>query len=310
MRNEAHNTNNVTLSRVNGYHHGGYERALYFRSDRAMPLGPGYTRPDGQPLRGYGLEIESECSGYSDTILAELYNNIIFKHFPDGLFKMEHDGSLADGHSAECITQIMTKAFIRNHYRDFKAMYDTYFPAFDISCARTGHCGMHVNISNANFGDTKEVQDDTIRKLLYFVNRNFTMCCRMFKRNAARTGYCAQMPGADDKERAKRWRLTDRCSDHYCAYNLGHYEQGRIELRIVGGQADYYSFRNTMECVFWLVEHLRKVSWDKLDSMKWVFRGCNKYVYKRLMECGLSDEDMTDIRLHLKDEDLELRNAV
>ncbi len=309
MRREATVSNTINLSRVSGYHCGDHARRLYFRSDRPMELNENFERPDNQPLRGYGLEIESECTGYSANILAELYENIIFKHFPKDLFKMERDGSLAEGASAECITQIMTKSFIRNHYKDFKSMYDDYFPAFHISCARTGHCGMHVNISNALFGADKPTQDDAIRKLLYFVNRNFSMACKLFKRNTVRTGYCAQMTGADSIERAKNWRLTGRGSDHYCCYNLGHYEQGRIELRIVGGQADYYSFRNTMETVFWLVEHIHNVPWSKLDDMYAVFKGCNQYVCKRLADCDLPADVYAKICNSCERADLELHNA-
>jgi len=305
MRKEATINNNVTLSRVSGYHDGDHARRLYFRSDRAMVLDYDYRRPDGQPLRGYGLEIESECFDFSSDILAELYDKIIFTHFPADLFKMERDGSLSGGHNAECITQIMTKAFIRNHYKDFKTMYDTYFPAFNISCSRTGNCGMHVNVSNACFGKDRETQDDAIRKLFYFINHNFSVACKLFARDERHTGYCSQM-SCGTIESAKRYRLTGRYSDHGISYNLGHYEQGRVEIRLVGGQSGYYCFRNTMETVFWLVEHIHTVPWEKLDDMRYVFRGCNQYVIKRLTDCGLSYDVLNDIIAHKKEEDLEL----
>ena len=308
MRKEATINNTIELSRVSGYHGGSHSRHLYFRSDRYMVLDRWFNRPDGQPLRGYGLEIESECSGFRDNILAEIYTNIIFKLFPDDLFKMEHDGSLASGRSAEVITQIMTKSFIRNHYKDFKSMYDVYFRAFGISCADSGNCGMHVNISNALFGGTQAIQDDAIRKLFYFVNRNYTLCCKLFKRNERRTMYCGQM-ACPDIDRMKTYRLTDRSNDHGVCINLSHYEQGRIELRLVGGQPDYYAFRNTMETVFWLVEHLHMVPWSKLNDLATVFKGCNQYVCKRLADCGIDPAVMDKILENRKDEDLELHNG-
>ena len=65
----------------------------------------------------------------------------------------------------------MTKAYIRNHYRDFKYMFEKA-EAFGISCVRTGSCGMHTHISNFCFGRDKKTQDEAIRKFLYIINKH------------------------------------------------------------------------------------------------------------------------------------------
>lgn len=91
--------------------------------------------------------------------------------------------------------------------------------------------------------------------------------------------------------------------------NLSHFRAGRIEIRLVGGQRDYYGFRNTMETVFFLCEKMNRLSWDQLDSFADIFRGCNQYVYKRLStECiaFLDSDVLAEIRENVKQEDLEL----
>ena len=292
MRKDARTQANVVLNQVHGYHEGhyngnyafqGFGENRYYTSDRFIRLDESFRRPDGKPLMGYGLEIETECRGITNaTVYAETLQKIILSQFPEYLFKLQRDGSLGGDVSAECITQVMTREFIRNNYKAFKAMYDVYFPAFGISCASSGNCGMHVNISCACFGKTKESQALAIRKLLYFVNHHFNFCCTLFNRNMNRTCYCSRMSGYDFKDACKTVSLANFYSDHGVCFNLGHYEEGRIELRLVGGQSTFGCFRNTMESLFWLVGQMKRLSWDDLDDLGKVFDGCNQYVCDRL----------------------------
>lgn len=292
MRKDSKQTKTVQLETVHGYHEGsyngnyayqGFKSNKYFTSDRWIALDENFNRPDGQPLKGYGLEIETECSGLSNqTLYAELLQKLIFAHFPDDLFKLQRDGSLGGDISAECITQVMAKSFIRNHYNDFKLMYDTYFPAFKISCSRSGRCGMHVNISNALFGASEETQSVAIRKLLYVVNHHYKLFATMTNRSLAHTDYCGQMPAYSTMEGARNADLYHMSGSHCNCFNGSHYPEGRIELRIVGGQSNFPCFRNTMECIFHVVEAVKKLSWKDLDDVTKIFSGCNQYVFDRL----------------------------
>ena len=292
MRKDSKNTKSVQLETVQGYHAGGYhgnyayqgfKSNKYFTSDRWIPLDENFRRADGQPLSGYGLEIETECLGLTNqTIYAEVLQNLIFSHFPDDLFKLQNDSSLGGDISAECITQVMKKSFIRNNYASFKLMYDTYFPAFKISCSQSGRCGMHVNISNAVFGRTEETQALAIRKLLYVVNHHYNLFAAMTNRSLAHTHYCARMIQYTTKEGAKAADLYHMPSSHGNAFNGSHFPEGRIEIRLVGGQSNFPCFRNTMECIFHVVEAVKKLSWEDLDDLTKVFSGCNQYVFDRL----------------------------
>lgn len=311
MRKEARENVTVNVASVQGYHqrntgavsyaYQGFRQNKYFASDRPILLDANFNRPNGESLKGYGLEIETQCNGITNQrVLADVFDKIIFDLFPPDLFKMQDDGSLGGRTSAECITQVMTKAFIRNHYRDFKAMYNTYFPAFDISAdsANTA-CGMHVNISNACFGDSPEKQELAIRKLFYIVNRHYDLCCSLFYRKGS-TRYCGRMR----YDNIKTVSLSAFYSDHGCAFNLGHFGEGRIELRLVGGQRNYACFRNTMESVFFLVDRVKKLSWDDCDKVAEIFKGCNQYVYDRLTVCPVNHEDMVKIAGTVKREEL------
>ena len=184
-------------------------------------------------------------------------------------------------------------------------MYNDYFPAMDASCSSSGHCGMHVNISNGLFGKTPETQAEAIRKLYYLINVHFNFACALFLRPLSHTGYCG--PECLTKEDARQLDLTVFGSDHHTAVNLGHYTHGRIELRIVGGQPNFGGFRNTMETVFHLVQRAQRIKWADIDNMIEWFKGCNQYVYDRLStKCReyLNAETLKTIKTTVKHEEL------
>jgi len=316
MRKESKQSKAASISRVATYHGGnwsgesyafeGFKSNKYFTSDRFIPLTTSFQRTDGKPLKGFGLEIETECSGIgNEAVLAEVLNKIIFAHFPADLFKLQEDGSLRGDSSAECITQIMTKEFIRNHYADFQLMYNTYFPAFRISCG--ANCGMHVNISRGLFGRSDKAQTEAVRKLYYIVNRHYDLCCYLFNRNPNHTGYCARM--RCEMDYCKRLDLTSQSSSHGVSFNLGHWNSGRIEIRLVGGQKNYACFRNTMESVFHLCDAVKTRSWSDCDDLTKIFNGCNQYVFDRLnsycRQAGtITDSDLAAIRATVQRVDL------
>jgi len=322
MRQDARVRQNVNIAGVQGYHgcrhydinyaFQGFTGNWYFNSDRKEKTVMGedgiLRRDNGQPFMGYGLEVELQCNGITrQAVLAECLEKIIFPHFKFGadMFKMQNDCTLGGRSNAEVITQIMTKLRIRNDYSAWKAMFDVYFPAFDIMAdSHETTCGMHVNVSNAVFGKTTEKQIDNIRKLYYLINKHYDLMVRALYRDPNKTDWCGRM----DYSEARNFDLYDAPSSHGNCFNASHFPEGRIEIRLVGGQKDFWCFRNTMETVFFLCERVKALKWEELDNLATVFKGCNQYVYKRLStECAscLTLSELEEIRDNVKTEDLD-----
>lgn len=290
MRKESKTNISTNISTVNGYHartdchvnyaFQGWQSNKLFTSDRYIKLDDNFNRADGKPLQAYGLEIELISDSISNTtVLAEVLNKVIFTHFPADLFKLQSDCSLGGHSSAEAITQVMTRDAIRNMYPAFKAMYNNYFPAMGITAGHIS-CGMHVNISNGLFGKTEAAQAEAIRKLYYIVNSKFNLACDLFCRDRNATGYCNRMNAG--KEYAQHMNLAYQDVSHGVCFNLGHFTEGRVELRLVAGQKDYGAFRNTMETVFHLINAVKHLSWKECDDLEAIFSGCNQYVFDRI----------------------------
>lgn len=282
MRREARYERQLNIAHVAGYHHGNsqYSKHFVFASDRPNEADSSYHLiKDGSLPAMIGIELETECWGITNsTIYANPLRDVVFKVFPADLWKIESDCTLNGGDvGAECITQPMTKAFIRNHYRDFKAMYE-YFREFGIDPARTGDCGQHAHISLTCFGRTKETQDEAIRKLFYIVNKHYDLICALLYRRADRQRWCGRMNYAE----AWTMDLNYMDGDHANGCNYSHYRNGNIELRIPGGQKDYPCFRNTMESIFHLIEVSKSISRKDCDDIVKIFSGCNQHVFDRL----------------------------
>lgn len=315
MRKESKTAISTNISTVNSYHartdcsvnyaFQGWQSNKLFTSDRCIKLDDDFNRADGKPLQAYGLEIELICNSISNTtVLAEVLNKVIFAHFPADLFKLQSDCSLGGQSSAEAITQVMTRDAIRNMYPAFKAMYNDYFPAMDITAGHSS-CGMHVNISNGLFGKTEATQTEAIRKLYYIINSRFALSCDLFRRRRDATDYCGRMNAS--KEYVQHMDLADQPCSHGVCFNLGHFTEGRVELRLVAGQKDYGAFRNTMETIFHLINAVKRLSWKECDDPEAVFSGCNQYVFNRLNTMcreHFTAAQLRNIRATVKQEEL------
>lgn len=277
----------MTCERANAFIGG----AKYFASDRAKAL----NTVDN--AKGYGIEWEMTSALTSDgTVLATILNSEFKSHLPENFFKFEADCTV----NIECVSQIGTKAFYRNHYAGFKAIYKY------LKVIQTGPnfgantCGMHVNISIANFGKDAATQRANIMKLHNWINgsrESYNFACGMLHRDTNRTAYCGRMTPD----------YLDDCGSHGYSMNYSHMNEGkasRVEIRLVGAQKTYGNFRNTMETVFWLVKQSKELSAEGWKDPVKLWSGCNQYVFDRLQD-NMTDWDALEaIRQNVIREDL------
>lgn len=293
MRNESITPNErPNIPTLAWYHGSKFENLGFFNSDRFIKVNSDYTVSNdnspstlkimkpGTVIGGYGIEWEMVNSQVSNhTILANLLTVVFSKLFPNDLFRMEEDCTV----DVESVSQVMSKSFIRNNYKNFKTCYDEYFPAFGFSTDST-QCGMHVNISLALLGKDSDTQIDNARKLGYLINKHYDFFMVAFARKLGANTWCPRMNST--KEYWKETRLTSFPTNHRtCCVNMDHVNVGRLEIRLVGGQKNYACFRNTMETVFQVVETVSKLKWDDMDDLTKIFKGCNQYTFDRLTKC-------------------------
>lgn len=303
MRKDARNERQANIKRMVGYHsttltdsrlqranafEGG---AKYFASDRAKDLA------DVDTPKGYAIEMEMTSRLTRDgTVLATILNSEFSAHLPSGFFKYEDDCTV----DIECVSQVGTKAFWRNKYASFKAIYKY------LTVIQTGPnfgretCGMHVNISIANFGKDRATQKANIMKIHNWINKDlesYKFACKMLHRDINQTSYCGRMRANEMPTR----------NDHGACMNYSHMNEGtasRVEIRLVGAQKTYGAFRNTMETIFWLVKQSKDLSAKDWNDPIKLWSGCNQYVFDRLSDHFTDYAKLEVIRNNVKREDL------
>lgn len=293
MRKESTNYTAPKIEKLDFYHHGNFETLTFFNSDRKIKVTENYkvsrdNTPStlsimaaGSDIKAFGIELEtmSPLARVSETALANvLYMVFERSGFDPDFFKKEEDCTV----SAECVSQTFSKGWMRNNYKCFKAMYEM-FSQLAIT-TNDYHCGMHVNIDLSNFGSDRQTQIDNVRKIGYMINKHYKFFKKAFHRldvPTNETNWAVQMN--DSKDYWKNTPVENFPTAHnQCNINMGHVNKGRVEIRLVGGQKDFGCFRNTMETVFFLVEKVSKLSWDDIDDLVKIFKGCNEKVFDRL----------------------------
>ena len=135
--------------------------ARYFNSDRHVAL-ESVENPKGITIE---WEMTSNLT-QNGTILATILKSELERLFPINFFKYERDCTV----DIEIVAQVATKEFWRNHYAEMKSAYQYLNTIETYPIARRGaSCGMHVNISVACFGKTREQQRKNIMKLQWTI---------------------------------------------------------------------------------------------------------------------------------------------
>lgn len=293
MRREARTDMVLRVIPVQGYHQRGIDERTFGTNYAASGFEHGFRYYASDRYKacsdiaiplGWGLEVEIASALASQKALVYCLNNAIEDMFGEGFVKYQNDGSLEPlqrgGSTVEMITQVMTKAFIRNSYTKFKAFWNFME---GINTMPNESCGMHVNISVGNFGRTEETRLANMIKLANWINGNYELACKLVKRNIDTTFYCGEMAQIEDAEQA---RDLAEWSDHHVSVNWGHVFEdvstARIEIRLVGPQTSFPCFRNTMETLFWLVHQCKYLTAEEMENPVKLWGGCNQYVFDRL----------------------------
>ena len=200
-----------------------------------------------------GVELEIDDGG-KDNENAETLTDLANRACEHVYIKS--DGSLDDG--LEIVTYPMSLEY-HLHKMPWRQVMQK---ALELGyCShRTGTCGLHVHVNRSYFGDTVEEQDETIGRVLYFVEHHWAELLRFsrrteqqLKRWAARYGY---------KERPDEILDTAKkgYGGRYTCVNI--FNRDTIEFRIFRGTLKY----NTLAATLQLVQEICNVAVSMSDG--------------------------------------------
>ncbi|MBR6581886.1 MAG: amidoligase family protein [Ruminococcus sp.] len=213
----------------------------------------------GDNSRYFGVELEIDGAGKDSDNAREILD--IGNEENEHIY-IKSDGSLDDGieivshpmtldyHKNYCWSEIMKKA-VSLGYRSHQ----------------TSTCGLHIHVNRICFGESREEQDETISKILYFVEHHWNELLKFSRRSEYAMNRWASRYGYENSARAILDKAKKGNNGRYAAVNLMNYST--IEFRMFRGTLKLNTFMATLELVNTIINVALDHSEDGLHKLSW-----------------------------------------
>lgn len=132
---------------------------------------------------------------------------------------------------------------------------------------KTSTCGLHIHVNRDSFGDTSDIQDENISRVLFFVEHNWDELLNFSRRTEEQINQWAARYGCktNPKEVLENAKRTGR---RYTCVNLSNW--GTIEFRIFRGTLKYNSFIAALELVSMICDIACNITDEEAQQLNWV----------------------------------------
>ena len=214
----------------------------------------------GTDTRYLGVELEADCGGRDDDNALAIKNiaNCHGEHI-----YIKSDGSLDNGF------EIVTHPMTLDYHMDKMQWHDVLASAIRMGYKshQTSTCGLHIHVNRSSLGSSEKEQEDTISKILFFVEKHWNEVFAFSRRReydinrwAARYGF--EKTGKEILDKAKTGSLG-----RYSAVNLCNYKT--IEFRIFRGTLKYNTLIAALQFVDEICNVAFSLSENELDKQSW-----------------------------------------
>lgn len=222
-----------------------------------------YFKPEpifyGSGLRYFGVELEVDGAGENHSnahSILELAND------PSELVYCKHDGSLDDGF--EIITHPMTLDFHQNQM-PWEAILDR-LKEMGYRSHQTSTCGLHIHVNRDSLGDSSHEQENTIARILFFVEKHWEELVKFSRRSARQLDRWASRYGfhGSPQEILKKAKGG---MGRYCSINLTNADT--IEFRIFRGTLKYNTIIAALQLVNRICEAAISLDDIQIQNLSW-----------------------------------------
>lgn len=213
----------------------------------------------GDGSRYFGIELEIDHAGKdndnAERILdiGNVYNESIY---------IKSDGSLDDG--MEIVTHPMTLEYHLNEFCWNDILHECVHLGY--RSHQTSTCGLHIHVNRDSLGQSREEQEETISRILYFVEQHWSELLKFSRRSesamnrwAARYGYESTPKKILDKAKSSYGR--------YSAVNLCNYHT--VEFRLFRGTLKLNTFIATLQMVNRICDVAFSMSDEEIQDLSW-----------------------------------------
>lgn len=224
-----------------------------------------YYKPDpifhGNGKRFLGVELEIDIGGECSSNARELLD--IANNDDDGNMYIKHDGSLEEG--MELVTHPMTLSY----HIDIMPWKDVMSMAVELGYRshQTATCGLHVHVNRDSLGCDEEQQEETIGRILFFVENHWDELLKFSRRTNSQMEQWAARYGRKDSPKEQMDHVKKSYSGRYKAINL--LNRATIEFRLFRGTLRYNTLIATLQLVHEICEVAFYMSDEEMSRLTW-----------------------------------------
>lgn len=215
-----------------------------------------------------------------------------------------HDGSLKNG--LEFATMPCSFEYHKNKM-NYKEMFE-YLDKNGYKAHDTTTCGLHIHANRSYLGKTELVQQLTISKILYILEKFNDEICVIARRNNTYSKFVGA--GKDEKSIIE---LYDKYKnkDKYVALNLKHPDT--IEFRCFRSTLKYETFILTLEFVKDIIDYAKSINIEDIELIKWTdlmntFSDELKVYYNERLEKEKAKKETVEVKADVADAGSPNRN--
>ena len=177
----------------------------------------------------------------------------------------KHDGSINDGF--EMVSHPMTLDYHTNNM-NWCAIFDE---AVDMGYRshNTSTCGLHVHCSRSAFGKNYEQQEQSIARVVFFVEKHWSELVKFSRRTIENLNHWASRYATISSTSEETYKKAkDKRMGRYVAVNLENYNT--IEFRLFRGTLRYKTFIATLQLVDEICYCAINMTDKEMEDMSWL----------------------------------------
>ena len=208
-----------------------------------------------------GVELEVDKGGENDDnaqVLLSIANTIGERIY------CKHDGSLEEGF--EIVSHPMTLGYHTNEMNWNKVFNEAISMGYRSHQTQT--CGLHIHVSKNAFGDTYDEQEQTVGRVVFFVEKHWNEIVKFSRRTIDNLNrWSARYATISSTDEETYTKAKNRYLGRYVAVNLEN--SNTIEFRIFRGSLNHNTFLATLQFVDEICNLAINMSNGEIEGMSW-----------------------------------------
>lgn len=214
----------------------------------------------GEGKRFFGVELEIDDGG-KDCGNADCLLNAANRY--DETIYIKTDGSLDDG--LEIVTHPMTLDYHKNQML-WQEIVDTAI-SLGYRSHKTKTCGLHIHVNRTAFGDTDELQNEAVSRVLYFVEHHWNELLKFSRRTEYQMNRWDARYGYKNSPKEILDHAKKSGNGRYYCVNITNFST--VEFRMFRGTLKLNTLIATLELVDKICELAISRTDDELAKMSW-----------------------------------------